>query len=243
MRSDLDLSTPWMNAAGTAGFTPPERWPWPEPAGAWVTNPLTLSPRSPAEDRAAPGFPGGALLHSGLPNPGLSAVLHRHAAAWARSPLLAWVHIFGRTPDEIHQMVLRLEGIEGVGAIELGIGDDLSGEEALARAEAALGELPLVVNLSLARAAEDWLSDLSMLGASAISLCGPRGALTGPEGRLVGGRLYGPCLLPLMFTALRQAQRHRLPLIAGAGVYKIEDGQALLNAGAWGIQLDTVLWL
>jgi dihydroorotate dehydrogenase len=46
-----------------------------------------------------------------------------------------------------------------------------------------------------------------------------------------------------MFTALRQAQRHHLPIIAGAGVYKIEDGQALLNAGAWGIQLDTVLWL
>ncbi len=243
MRSDLDLSTPWMNAAGSAGFTPPERWPWPEPAGAWVTNPLSLSPRSPADNRAAVSFPGGALLHSGLPNPGLKNVLRRNAAAWARSPLPAWVHIIGRTPDEIHQMVLRLEGIEGVGAIELGISDELAGGDALAWAEAALGELPLVVNLSMARAAEDWLGDLSRLGASAISLCGPRGALSGEDGRLVSGRLYGPSLLPTMFTALRQAQRHRLPLIAGAGVYKIEDGQALLNAGAWGIQLDTVLWL
>ncbi len=243
MRSDLDLSTPWMNAAGAAGFTPPERWPWPEPAGAWVTNPLSLSPRSPADSRLVVSYPGGALLHSGLPNPGLNTVLRRHASAWARSPLTAWVHVFGRTPDEIHQMVVRLEGIEGVGAIELGIGDDLSGEDALAWAEAALGELPLVVNLSLARAAEDWLSDLSILGASAISLCGPRGALAGADGRLVSGRLYGPSLLPLMFTALRQAQRHHLPLIAGAGVYKFEDGQALLNAGAWGVQLDTILWL
>jgi dihydroorotate dehydrogenase (NAD+) catalytic subunit len=243
MRSDLDLSTPWMNAAGTAGFTPPERWPWTEPAGAWVTNPLSLTLRSPADHRAVISFPGGALLHSGLPNPGLNAILRRKAASWARSSLPAWVHIFGRTPDEIHQLVLRLEGIEGVGAIELGIGDDLSGADALAWAEAALGELPLVINLSLARAAEDWLSDLSLLGASAISLRGPRGALAGGDGRQVSGRLYGPSLLPLMFTALRQAQRHHLPIIAGAGVYKIEDGQALLNAGAWGIQLDTVLWL
>ncbi len=243
MRADLDLATPWMNAAGAAGFTPPARWPWPEPAGAWVTNPLSLSPRSPAENRAVSVFPGGAFLHSGLPNPGLGAALRRYAAAWGRASLPAWVHIFGRTPDEIHQLVLRLEGIDGVGAIEVGIGDDLPGEEALAWAEAALGELPLVVNLSLARAAEDWLGDLGILGASAISLCGPRGALTGPDGRLVSGRLYGPSLLPLMFTALRQAQRHHLPVIAGAGVYKIEDGQALLNAGAWGVQLDSVLWL
>ncbi len=243
MRSDLDLNTPWMNAAGTAGFAPPERWTWPEPEGAWVTNPVSLSPRSPAENRTAMNFPGGALLHSGLPNPGLNAILHRHAAAWARSPLPVWVHIFGRTPDEIHQMVLRLEGLEGVGAIELGIGDELGGKDALTWVEAALGELPLIVNLSLARAAEDWLGELADLGASAVSLCGPRGVLPGADSRLISGRLYGPVLLPLMFAALRQAQRHHLPIIAGAGVNKIEDGQALLNAGAWGVQLDTVLWL
>ena len=203
MRLDLDLSTPWMNAAGAAGFTPPERWPWPEPAGAWVTNPLSLSPRSPAENRSAVIFPGGALLHSGLPIPGMNSVLGRNAAAWARSPLPAWVHIFGRTPEDIHQMVLRLEGVEGVAAFELGISEDLAGKDALAWVEAASGELPLVVNLSMERAAEDWLDDLARLGASAISLRGPRGALAGADGRLVNGRLYGPALLPQLFTALR----------------------------------------
>jgi len=243
MRLDLDLSTPWMNAAGAAGFTPPERWLWPEPAGAWVTNPLSLSPRSPAENRNVISFPGGALLHSGLPNPGLSAVLRRNAAAWARSPLPAWVHIFGRTPEEIHQIVLRLEGVEGVAAFELGISEELAGKDALAWVEAASGELPLVVNLSMERAAEDWLDDLSRLGASAICLRGPRGALAGADGRLVSGRLYGQALLPQVFAALRQAQRHHLPVIVGAGVYKFEDGKMLLNAGAWGIQLDMVLWL
>ena len=243
MRLDLDLSTPWMNAAGTAGFTPPERWPWPEAAGAWVTNPLSLSPRSPAETRTAVGFPGGALLHSGLPNPGLSAVLRRNAAAWARSPLPAWAHIFGRTPDEIHQMVLRLEGVEGVAAIELGISEELAGKDALAWVEAASGELPLVVNLPIERASEDWLDALAQLGVSAISVRGPRGALAGMDGKLVSGLLYGPALLPQMIIALRQAQPHHLPVIVGAGVYKIEDGKMLLNAGAWGIQLDTILWL
>jgi dihydroorotate dehydrogenase (NAD+) catalytic subunit len=244
---DLDLFSPWMNAAGMVGFAPPERWNWPEPAGAWVTNPLSLGPRTPAESRAAMSFPGGALVHSGLPNPGLKAILHRYAERWAHSSLPAWVHIFGHSADEIHQMVLRLEEVEGVAAIELGIGDDLPAQVALAQIRAAQGELPLVVSLPFQRAGEDWLGDLIKLGASAITLRGPRGALPAPEGgesRPISGRLYGPALLPqVMETMQFLRQRLRLPIIAGAGVYRVEDGQALLKAGAWGIQIDTVLWL
>src|SRR5512140_341432 len=191
MRLDLDLSSPFMNAAGMVGFSPPERWPWPEPAGCWVTNPLSLGPRAPAENRAALPYPGGLLLHTGLPNPGISAVLRQRRAAWGRSLLPCWVHIIGRSPAEIHELVLRLEGVEGVAALELGIPDEMPGAEALAQAEAALGELPLVVNLPFPRAGEDWPGELNRLGASAVSLAGPRGCLPGPAG-LISGRLYGP---------------------------------------------------
>jgi dihydroorotate dehydrogenase (NAD+) catalytic subunit len=243
MRLDLDLATPWMNAAGTSGFAPPERWDWSEPAGAWVTNPLSLGPRSPAESRAAVSFPGGALLHSGLPNPGLKAVLRRYGERWARSSLPAWVHVFGRNPDEIHQLVLRLEDVDGVAAIELGISEELPGNEALQQVDAALGELPLVVSLPFQRAGEDWLGKLAGLGASAITLAGPRGVMPGPGGKLVSGRLYGPALLPQVMAAVQSlTKRLRLPVIAGAGVYQVEDGNTLLKAGAWGIQIDMVLW-
>ena len=243
-RLDLDLESPWMNAAGTLGFTPPERWDWPHPAGAWVTDPISLSPRSPADNRAALSFPGGALVHSGLPNPGLNAVLRRHAEAWARSPLPAWPHIFGRSPEEIHGMVLRLEEVEGVAAIELGIDDDCPAEEALVQVDAALGELPLAVSVPLARAGEPWLERLSRMGASALVLSARRGTLPDNEGRLVSGRLYGPALFPQVLVAVHAlSQSLRLPIIAGAGVYRPQDGEALLKAGAWGIQLDTVLWL
>ena len=243
MRLDLDLATPWMNAAGTLGFAPPDRWDWPEPAGAWVTNPLSLGPRSPAESRAALSYPGGALVHSGLPNPGLKAVLSRYAERWSRSSLPAWVHIFGRSPDEIHQMVLRLEDVEGVAAIELGISESISGNEALQQVEAALGELPLVISLPFQRAGEDWLGKLAQLGASAITLAGPRGLLPGPGGKLVSGRLYGPSLLPQLMAAVQPLQqRIRLPLIVGSGIYRVEDGITLLKAGAWGVQIDLVLW-
>jgi dihydroorotate dehydrogenase (NAD+) catalytic subunit len=244
MRLDLDLTTPWMSAAGASGFAPPERWNWPEPAGAWVTNPTSLLPRSPAENRAALSFAGGALLHSGLPNPGLKTVLRRYAERWARSSLPTWVHVFGRDPGEIHQMVLRLEDVEGVAAIELGIDDSTSSAEALRQAESALGELPLVVSLPFQRAGEDWLGKLPGLGASAVTLAGPRGCLPDAGSKLVSGRVYGPALLPQMIAAVQAfAQRWRMPLIAGAGVSRLEDGQALLKAGAWGVQIDTVLWI
>ncbi len=225
-----------------AGFTPPARWLLPEPPGAFVTNPISLGPRTPAGERGQWNFPGGVLLHSGLPNPGLSRVLRRYSERWKQSSLPIWVHLFGSNPDEIHQMVIRLEGREGVEAIELGLPPGILGEAALKFVEAAYGELPLVVNLPLTAAGETWLEALPGLGVRAITLSAPRGALPGPAGGLAHGRLYGPALFPLMLAAVQSARRLDLPLIAGAGIYRRKDMQVLRDAGAWAVQLDTVLW-
>ena len=73
----LDLSSPWLNATGTLGYAPGPAWNWPLPQGAFLTNPISLHHRTPAHNRAAITYPGGALLHSGLPNPGLRRVLPR----------------------------------------------------------------------------------------------------------------------------------------------------------------------
>jgi dihydroorotate dehydrogenase (NAD+) catalytic subunit len=242
IRQDLYLASPFMNAAGMLGFAPPARWPVSEPMGAFVTNPVSLGPRTPAGERGMQTYPGGALLHSGLPNPGLSRVMRRYAARWEQSSLPTWVHLIGSNPDEIHQMVQRLEGREGVMAIELGLPPEARGSEALAFVEAAFGEIPLVVHLPFTLAGEPWINDLPGLGASAISLGAPRGALPGPQGGLLKGRLYGPALFPLMMAALQSTRRLGLQVIAGAGIYRREDATALLRAGAWAVQLDTVLW-
>lgn len=253
IRQDLYLASPWMNAAGMLGFAPPARWPVAEPMGAFVTNPISIGPRTPAAERGMRVYPGGALLHSGLPNPGLSRVIRRYAARWEQSSLPVWVHLIGSTPDEIHQMVQRLEGRENIMAIELGLPPEARGDDALAFVEAAFGEIPLVVHLPLTMAGEPWLNELAGLGASAISLGAPRGVLPGVTGpgltdgpktkpRLLGGRLYGPALFPLMMAAVQAARRLGLQIIAGAGVYRRQDAAALLSAGAWAVQLDTVLW-
>lgn len=260
LRQELYLDTPWMNAAGTLGFAPPAGGPppadrpppagspptlfgsFPQPLGVFVTNPISIGPRSPAAGRGLHTFPGGVLLHSGLPNPGLSRVLRRYGERWKQSPLPVWAHLFGSSPDEINQMVRRLEGREGVVAIELGLPPAVRDDAALAYVEAAYGELPLVVHLPLTSAGEPWLGALPGLGASAISLGAPRGALPGPSGSSDNGRMYGPALFPLMMAAVQSARRLGLPVIAGAGIYRRADAQALFGAGASAVQLDTVLW-
>jgi dihydroorotate dehydrogenase len=45
-----------------------------------------------------------------------------------------------------------------------------------------------------------------------------------------------------MMAAVQAARRIGIPLIAGAGIYRRQDAQALRDAGAWAVQLDTVLW-
>jgi len=235
-----------MNAAGTLGYLPPARWPAAglsaQSMGAFVTNPVSLSARTPAAERCMLPFPGGALIHSGLPNPGLTRVLRRYAARWAQSNLPIWVHLIGDDPDEIHQMVRRLEGCEGVLAIEIGLPPDVQGSQALAFVEATYGELPLVVQMPLTRVSEEWVKELPSLGASAICLGAPRGVLPNDSGRPVGGRLYGPALFPQVLAGVQTARRLGIPVIAGAGIYRRQDAQTLLDAGAWAVQLDTVLW-
>ena len=200
---ELGLSSPWLNAAGCVGFRPARQWPWPEPAGAFVTNPLSLSARTPAANRQTLAYEGGFLLHSGLPNPGLRSVLKEQAERWKRAALPVWVHLLANSADEAGRMVRLLEGQESVAALELGIPPQAESASALALVEAAAGELPLVVNIPLNAVGEAWTRQLAFLGVSAVSLGAPRGLLPARDGRLVSGRLYGPGLLPLALAAVQ----------------------------------------
>jgi dihydroorotate dehydrogenase (NAD+) catalytic subunit len=137
-RQELDLRSPWLNAAGSLGFSPPVTWGWSEPMGAFVTNPVSLFPRTPAEERAVIPFPGGFLLHSGLPNPGLKGLL-AGARRWPRAAAPVWVHIFGEAPDQIERMVRALEGLEAFSAIELGLLPEAEPELALKLVRAGVG--------------------------------------------------------------------------------------------------------
>jgi dihydroorotate dehydrogenase (NAD+) catalytic subunit len=255
-KHDLTFRTPLMNAAGTLGFASDTRIPlnW-EEFGAFVTNPLSLRPRKPAVEPALVEYPGGFLLHSGLPNSGLSAALKKHAPRWARSDIPTIVHLMADRPDETSSMVRMLEGVENVVAAELGFAPLLADDIVLVALEMSLGELPLIVNLPFEQVLT--LGPRCMdAGAAAVSLAAPRGMLHPPasahfvqksaeiegEGRHVTGRLFGPALFAQSLLVVYNAVRAGITVIGGCGVYSKEDVSAMLVAGALAVQVDTMLW-
>ncbi len=241
---DLELSSPWLNAAGTLGFAPgADGWPWPEMQGGFVTNPISLNRRTPAETRGVLSYPGGSLLHSGLPNPGLKGVLRKYGERWARSSLPVWVHLLADGPQDIHRMALVLEEVEGVAAVEVSFPPGAAPEQALAMLEAAVGELAVIACLPLASAGEAWLKQLPRIGVRGVCLSAPRGALPGPGGKIVAGRLVGAGLYAQALAALQWANPLNLPVVVGSGVFSVAAGRALLDAGAAAVQVDTALWL
>lgn len=251
---DLFFSSPVMNAAGTLGFAPEPRGPVDLGLlGAFVTNPLSLSPRSPASKPQAIPYPGGVLVHTGLPNPGLRAAIHQYAERWARAPLPVIVHLLApggsrSSLAELAEMSGSLEPLENVMGVEVGLPPGAEVSLALSIAQAMAGELPLILRITpeqaaeLAAGGEQAAEALFQSGAAAISLGAPRGALVESGGDLVYGRLYGPGLLPQALRAVHELAAAGVPVIGGGGVYQPEDLEAMLQAGALAVQLDTALW-
>ena len=255
MKRDLYFNKPLMNAAGSLGFAPDSRTGIPlDSFGAFVTNPFSLRPRLPAAKPQSIEYPGGFLLHTGLPNPGMKAGIKKYAVRWDKSDLPIVVHLMADRPEETKNMVRMLETQENVVAAELGFAPLLANDILLLTLEMCAGELPLIFSLPV----EQVLSlgpRLMQEGAQAISISAPRGALpltprpstltgTRPSGRgeLITGRLYGPSLFPKSLETVYSAAKLGLPIIGAGGVWNKENADAMLAAGALAVQVDAALW-
>jgi dihydroorotate dehydrogenase (NAD+) catalytic subunit len=249
MKRDLYFSKPLMNAAGSLGFTPDLRvlGELGDLMGAFVTNPFSLRPRLPAAKPDLIEYPGGFLLHSGLPNPGLSTGIKRYAAKWSRSDLPIIVHLMADRPEETQRMVHTLETQDNVMAVELGFAPLLADDIILLTLEMCLGELPLIFSLPVEQVLRLG-PRLIQGGAQAISISAPRGALSpfplgeGGVRNVITGRLYGPSLFPQTLEAVHSAVKIGLPIIGSGGVYSKENADAMLSVGALAVQVDAALW-
>ncbi len=248
-KRDLYFRTPILNAAGMLGFAPDVRaWQTSEffensevSLGAFVTNPLSWRARRVTAHPAAVEYPGGFLLHTGLPNPGLAAAVKKYAHKWADASLPIIVHLMADRPEETARMVESLEGIENVMAAELGFAPLLTDDIILTALEMSLGELPLIVSLPMEDAAR--LAPRVMdAGAAVVSLSAPRGSLNTENRTLITGRLYGPSLFPQSLETVRRLAGAGVPVIGAGGVYKREQVEVMKEAGAMAVQLDAVLW-
>lgn len=242
MKRDLYFRTPLMNAAGSLGFAPDTRaGVLPDPFGAFVTHPLSWRPRLPTAAPAVLEYPGGFLLHSGLPNPGFKAVVQRVASRWDKSELPIIVHLMADRREETRRMVGSLESHENVMAAELGFAPLLADDIILLTLEMCLGELPLIFSLPIEQVLRLG-PRLIEEGAQAISISAPRGALPSDHPVPITGRLYGPSLFPRALETVYSAAKLGLPVLGAGGVWSIENAQAMLAAGALGVQIDAALW-
>jgi len=237
----LGLSSPWMNAAGFGGFLPHPEGGESLRMGAFVTNPVSLQPRSPAQNRILFPYAGGFLMHTGHPNPGLKAVLKTYAAKWKNQPLPVIVHLLVTSAFDCQQMVQELEGVENVAGIELGLPPHAGGKEQLEMIRAALGELPVWVCQPLDQLDFSRIEKMGDLGVAGVVIGAPRGSLVN-AGRLVQGRLFGPALHPQLLAAICRLRNSGLPILAGCGIFSQTQGEEALKAGAAALQTDGWCW-
>jgi dihydroorotate dehydrogenase (NAD+) catalytic subunit len=242
LKRDLVLNQPFVNASGTLGFVPDLRA---QPAifrlGAFITNPISRGPRQPAANRVCLPFQGGFLLHSGHPNPGITRAIARYSRRWAGAPLPVIVHLLVESPGTLTEMVHKLEGLENILAVALGLPPGCDPGFLLAVMAAGAGELPLIPCLSPEQV-PTLLEVLTDLQPTALHLVEPRGALPGPGGKIITGRLFGPAIFPVMLAAAQVLSGAGLRIIANGGLHAPWQVDAMMKAGATAVGLGSVLW-
>lgn len=247
-KQPLTVPNPVLLAAGIAGFGDEYgRLIDLKLLGGVVTSPLTWRPRRAASGMRVVPLDSGVLVHTGLPNPGVSAAIETYGPAWGRSPCPVIVHVAAESADDVRRCVEALHGRPGVAAIEIGILDSSGPREVTTIVDAAVThvELPVIARLPLYTAPLLAAAAVNA-GAGALTVAAPpRGTARDPlSGQLVGGRMYGPWLKPLALRTVGQIAREvSVPVIGCGGIHTPDDARDFLAAGAKAIQLDSVVWI
>lgn len=247
-KTPLVVENPVMPAAGTFGYDGAAYRDLIDltKLGAMVTNPVTLKPRHAARGPRVVPLPSGVLVHTGLPNPGISRLVKQYGVRWAHSLAPVIVHVAATTPAEVGRCAGTLERCEGVSGIELGLHDQAVPDEIALLVQAVIEntQLPLLVCVPLYSAVESARAAQDAGAGGLVVAAAPRGTARDPDtGQLVGGRVYGPWLKPLALRAVGQVARiASVPVIGGGGIHSADDARDFLEAGASAVQVDTVTW-
>jgi dihydroorotate dehydrogenase (NAD+) catalytic subunit len=243
-KQDLTFRSAITNMAGMLGFAPdPRKTPNYDQLGAFFTNPISLLPRSPAESRCAIPFPGGVLLHSGFPNPGLVKVVTKYSRQWTASTIPVILHLMVDEARSMDRMLNILEDLEGIAGIEISFRPGSEPQMMTQILRSVLTEWLVIVQLEVEQM-QSVLPDIQDCGLSAVSLVPKRGRLpmAGLDAKFVSGRLFGAALFPQALADLEAALAFGIPVIASGGVTTLKQVDQMLKAGALAVQVDTVLW-
>jgi dihydroorotate dehydrogenase (NAD+) catalytic subunit len=245
----LQIDTPVMPAAGTMGFANSYRGLIKaEKLGAFVTNPVTLEPWSPASGTRVIPLDGGVLVHTGLPNAGLSRTIKEYSRVWADLSIPVILHLVGTTIEDVRRSLKMTDREEHLAAVELGLDDDISRQDAVRLVQAAVeaAEKPVLVRLPASDAYE-LAAPVADAGAHALVIAAPpRGTARDPRsGKLISGRIYGPLVKPalLRMVGVLARQIKNVPIIGAGGIHSLQDARDYLEAGAVAVQVDSVTWI
>lgn len=247
-KNPLIVDTPVMTAAGTFGYGDSytdmikvTR------IGAVVTNPVTYDRWSPASGRRVIHLDSGVLIHTGLPNPGLNKVLKNYRDKWLALKIPVVLHLVATSIDHVRKSAARLDTEDSVAAIELGLGDGITWEEAeqLVKAAVQKTEKPVLVRLPL-QSAYEIAETVADAGAGALVISAPpRGMALDPvSGQMITGRIYGPMVKPMVLYVIQQlVKRIDIPIIGAGGIHTPQDAREYIKVGARAVQVDSVTWI
>lgn len=247
-KDSLVIDTPVMPAAGVFGFDGTAYRDLIDLAklGAIVTNPMTWKARRVARGPRVVDMPGGVLVHTGLPNPGVPRVIKQYAGRWRHSVIPVIVHLATTTPADVSRAASALDRVEGVAGIELGLHDQATPDDVEQLVGAALDATmrPLLVRVPLYNAVPLALAAQDTGAGGVVVAAPPRGTTRDAEtGQLVGGRVYGPWLKAQALRAVGQVARAvEIPVTGCGGIYSPDDARDFIEAGAVAVQVDTVIW-
>lgn len=256
----LRVAHPVIVAAGGAGYGPEllESVGELKPA-AIVTRSTTRTPRSGSRGPRMAAQRAGLLWSMGLANPGLDAVLRRHAARWGAATVPIVVSVCADSAEDIAWLAQRVDLAPEVAGLELNLACpdrgrgglpielDIEASELATVTARAATQLPLIVKLSPATPVlRDVARAVVAAGADAVCAIGPLAALDLAEGRdgallaTTYGALSGPAVKPVGLRAVYEiAQVVSVPVIGVGGVCELDDVLDYLAAGATAVGMAT----
>jgi dihydroorotate dehydrogenase (NAD+) catalytic subunit len=259
-KKGLLLANPVMTASGTFGWgTEYEHLFDIQRLGAIVVKGTTLSPREGNPQPRLAETPCGVLNSIGLQNIGVEAVIKEKAPLWAGWRVPVVVNIVGETVSEYAQLAARLDGVAGIGGLEVNIGCpniEAGGAEfgaypepaaKVTAAVKAATSLPVMVKLTpnttdiaavakaVTGAGADAISLINTLKGMAIDTARRRPLL----GSIFGG-LSGPAIKPIaLYMVYQVAGAVEIPVVGIGGIATSSDAIEFIMAGASAVQVGT----
>ncbi len=259
-KRSLALVNPVMVASGTFGYgTEYSRVFDIQRLGAIVTKTTSLAPRRGNLPVRIAETPAGMLNSIGLQNIGVAALLRDLAPVYATWRVPVVVSIIGSTPEEYGECAARLEGADGVAAIEVNIsspnaqrggmefGQEPEPAAAVTSAVVRSTTLPVIIKLT-PNVEDPRLVARAVVDAGAHALCVGNTlqamAIDASVARPVIGATFaglsGPALKPVALRQVYQvAGAVDVPVIGCGGVSTATDAIEFLMAGATAVQVGT----